>query len=287
MNEVVHNHGDAAGFLRQYQACFATRADGSSWPNWETTWQRGAQYFRGLIRPGNNKSIAGIASMVDIKQEKLERFVRESAWEYENVEEHLRQTVPEAAQGAASALILDGMGIPKQGHDSVAVGHQWCGATGKMDNCQVTVNLTLASPGQHRNADQVSWPLGMRLYTPKKWIGDDPSVYDSSQQQQQYTQRREDAEIPENLGYKPKHEIGADLVEEAVNSGLDFGCVLGDSNFGKSPVLRRRLRKQSIPYALELVPSKFPVVTKKHRCKKSLNRGHLTPMRLIGKSQKM
>jgi|APHM01.1.fsa_nt_gi FOG: Transposase len=261
MNEVVHNYGDAAGFLREYQACFATRADGSSWPNWETTWQRGAQYFRGLIRPGNNKSIAGIASMVDIKQEKLERFVRESAWEYENVEEHLRQTVPEAAQGAASALILDGMGIPKQGHDSVAVGHQWCGATGKMDNCQVTINLTLASPGQHRNADQVSWPLGMRLYTPKKWIGDDPSVYDSSQQQQQYTQRRADAEIPENLGYKPKHEIGGDLVEAAANSDLDFGCVLGDSNFGKSPTLRRRLRKQTIPYALELVPSKFPVVT--------------------------
>ena len=94
--------------------------------------------------------------MVDIKQEKLERFVRESAWEYENVEDQLRMTAPEAAQGAASALILDGMGIPKQGHDSVGVGRQWCGATGKMDNCQVTVNLTLASPGQHRNADQVS-----------------------------------------------------------------------------------------------------------------------------------
>jgi len=80
-------------------------------------------------------------------------------------------------------------------------------------------------------------------------------------QQQQYTQRRADAEIPENLGYKPKHEIGGDLVEEAVNSDLDFGCVLGDSNSGKSPTLRRRLRKQTIPYALELVPSKFPVVT--------------------------
>ena len=70
MKEVVHDYGDAAGFLREYQACFATRADGSSWPNWETTWQRGTQYFRGLIRPGNNKSIAGIASMVDIKQER-------------------------------------------------------------------------------------------------------------------------------------------------------------------------------------------------------------------------
>jgi SRSO17 transposase len=198
--------------------------------------------------------------MVDIKQEKLERFVRESAWEYENVEEHLRRTAPEAAQGAASALILDGMGIPKQGHDSVGVGRQWCGATGKMDNCQVTINLTLASPGQHRNADQVSWPLGMRLYTPKKWVGDDSSVYDSTQEQQQYAERWEDAGIPDDIEYQAKHEIGGDLVEEAANSGLDFGCVLGDSNFGKSPELRHRLRDQAVPYALELVPSKFPVV---------------------------
>jgi len=53
MKELAHDHGDAAGFLRKYQACFATRADGSSWPNWETTWRRGAQYFRGLIRPGS------------------------------------------------------------------------------------------------------------------------------------------------------------------------------------------------------------------------------------------
>jgi hypothetical protein len=68
MNEVVHNYQDAAVFPREYQAYFATRADGSPWPNWETTWQRGAQYFRGLIRLGNTKSIAGIASVVDIKQ---------------------------------------------------------------------------------------------------------------------------------------------------------------------------------------------------------------------------
>jgi len=260
MNELAHNYGDSAGFLREYQTCFATRADGSSWPNWETTWLRGTQYFRGLVRPGSNKSIAGIASMVDIKQEKLERFVRESAWEYENVEEQLRMNAPEAAQGAASALILDGMGIPKQGHDSVGVGRQWCGATGKVDNCQVTVNLTLASPGQHRNADQISWPLGMRLYTPKKWVGDDSSVYGSTQEQQQYAQRREDADIPDDIEYQPKHEIGGDLVEEAADSGLDFGCVLGDSNFGKSPELRRRFRDKAIPYALEVVPSKFPVV---------------------------
>jgi hypothetical protein len=62
------------------------------------------------------------------------------------------------------------------------------------------------------------------------------------------------------VGPSPKHEIGGDLVEEAAGSGLDFGCVLGDSNFGKSPDLRRRPRDEAIPYALEVVPSKFPVV---------------------------
>jgi hypothetical protein len=93
-----------------------------------------------------------------------------------------------------------------------------------------------------------------------KWIGDDQSVYDTAKHQQQYAERRENAGIPDDLQYQSKHEIGADLVEEAADSGLDFGYVLGDSNFGKSPKLRRRLRDKAIPYALEVVPSKFPVV---------------------------
>jgi SRSO17 transposase len=260
MKEFAHNQVESLQFLTDYQSSFATRSDGSSWPNWQKTWLHATRYFRGLIRPGTNKSVAGIASMVDIKQEKLERFVRESVWEYENVEENLRTTAPEAAQGAASALILDGMGIPKQGDESVGVGRQWCGATGKVDNCQTTVNLTLANPGDRRNADQVSWPLGMRLFLPRKWVSDAPSIYDTEHQQQQYAERREEAAIPDNIGYQSKHDIAAELVEEAAESGLDFGCILGDSNFGKSTRLRGRLRELQIPYALEVVPSKFPVV---------------------------
>ncbi len=62
------------------------------------------------------------------------------------------------------------MGIPKSGEDSVGVARQWCGATGKVDNCQVTVNCTLARPGERQNADQLTWPLGMRLYLPKSGL---------------------------------------------------------------------------------------------------------------------
>ncbi len=70
----------------------------------------------------------------------LERFVRESPWEHQNVESHLREEVPDEVQGPDAALIVDGMAIPKSGEKSVGVARQWCGATGKVDNCQVTVN---------------------------------------------------------------------------------------------------------------------------------------------------
>jgi hypothetical protein len=43
-------------------------------------------------------------------------------------------------QGPDAALIVDGMAIPKSGEKSVGVARQWCGATGKVDDCQVTVN---------------------------------------------------------------------------------------------------------------------------------------------------
>jgi len=78
-----------------------------------------------------------------IDQERLERFVRENQWEHENVESEVRERVPEAIRSREAALIVDGMDIPKSGDKSVGVVHQWCGATGKLDNCQVTVNCTL------------------------------------------------------------------------------------------------------------------------------------------------
>ncbi|WP_423816437.1 transposase [Salinibacter ruber] len=72
------------------------------------------------------------------------------------------------------------MAIPKSGEKSVGVASRWCGATGKVDNCQVTVNCTLARAGKQHNSDQVTWPLGARLYLPKKWTGENDSGEDDS-----------------------------------------------------------------------------------------------------------
>ena len=249
---LAHNQLAARRFIQQFKAAFTTRSDGSSWPKFDRTWRHAEQYFRGLLRPGRRKTITGLATRMNADQERLERFVRESPWEHEQVEEHLRETVPEPAQGPGAALIVDGMGIPKKGDHSVGVYQQWCGATGKLDNCQVTVNCTLARPGDHRNADQVTWPLGMRLYLPKKWTGEDESIYDDQHDREDYARRRGEAALPADVGYQPKYGIAADQIEAAIEAGIDHACVIADTNYGMRSRFRKRLRELDEPYLLEI-----------------------------------
>jgi hypothetical protein len=62
------------------------------------------------------------------------------------------------------------MPIPKYGEDIVGVVRQWCGVTGKVDTCQVTVNCTLARPGERHNSDQLTWPLACACTSQKSGL---------------------------------------------------------------------------------------------------------------------
>lgn len=168
MDSLAYPLVEGSQFIKQYQSAFITRSDGSTWSKWQRTWLHATRYFRGLLRPGRRKTVSQLATSTDDQQEQLERFVRDSPWEHEQVITHLHSNTPAAVQTRTAALVLDDFGIPKKGTSSVGVDRQWCGATGKIDNCQSIVNLTLVAPGEEHNADQITWPLGMRLYLPKK-----------------------------------------------------------------------------------------------------------------------
>lgn len=238
-------------FLGRFKSAFTKRPDGSSWPKWERTWMHAGQYFRALLRPGRRKSITGLSCRVNADSERLERFVRESPWEHDEVENHLRAAVPEGVEGPEAAIIVDGMGIPKKGDHSVGVARQWCGATGKIDNCQVTVNCTLARPGERWNADHVTWPLGSRLYLTKKWAGVE-SEYDDQHEQEEYAQLREGAAIPDEVTYQQKYAIAAEMIENALDAGIEHACVIADANYGMRSAFRAQLRELGEPYVLEI-----------------------------------
>lgn len=113
-----------------------------------------------------------VSARMMIDEDRIERFVRESPWEYEDVQRHLIAHIPESIRSPRATLIVDDVGLVKQGRHSVGVHRQYSGALGKVGNCQVAVDIVYASPGKVRNADQRTWPLGMRLYLPKEWAKD-------------------------------------------------------------------------------------------------------------------
>ena len=60
---------------------------------------------------------------------------------------------------------VDSSGFPKQGKQSVGVARQYCGALGKVANCQVGVFLAHVGPRGRALVDK-------RLYLPPEWTND-------------------------------------------------------------------------------------------------------------------
>ena len=202
MSEPRPKQTEGLQFLSDYQTAVTTRADGSSWSKHERTWLNIGQYFRGAAGPGSSDTVTDIAEKMHIDQE--------------------------------AALIIDGTGIPKSGAESVGIARQWCGATGKLDNCQVTVNCTLARLGERQSVDQLTRSLGMRLFLSERWTGDDNADYDSQQEPERHAQRRKDTDISTEIEHQSQADIALNHIEQAVATGVDHGCVVADRHFGEA-----------------------------------------------------
>src|SRR3954466_471248 len=123
-------------------------------------------YLKGLILPGERKSIEPMAARVapgDLQQ--LHHFVSTSPWATAPLEDELVHAADRLVGGPDAVLVVDDTALVKQGRRSVGVKRQYCGQLGKKANCQSLVSLTLARAG-------VPVGVGLRLFLPEDWSAD-------------------------------------------------------------------------------------------------------------------
>lgn len=190
-------------------------------------------YLRGLLLPGERKSIEPVASRVAPGHEQeLRHFVSESPWEAEPLEQVLWGKIDAMLGGQDAFLIIDDTALPKKGDESVGVAHQYCGALGKQANCQSLVSLTLAK-------NDVPVPVALRLYLPETWAMD--------------LRRREKVGVPATVAFQPKWRIALDELKRLKDAGVRFGTVLADAGYGVCADFRRELTDLSLTWAVGII----------------------------------
>jgi SRSO17 transposase len=206
-------------------------------------------YVRGQLSDLPRKSVEPMALQADVPPRTLQQFLSLLEWDRPLVRERLQKLVAQEHAGPHSVGILDDTGCPKKGDKTPGVQRQYCGATGKIDNCVVTVHLGYA-------ADDFHCLLDNELFLPEEWATD--------------RERCRAAGIPDTVVYRPKWQIGWEQYEGAVANGVRFAWLTFDENYSNKPQLLRALDQRGQKYVGE-VPKNF--------------RGWLRPARLRSSSR--
>jgi SRSO17 transposase len=190
--------------------------------------QRGAlrRYVTGLLSDSSRKSMEAMWARLSDPgtYQAFQHFITDAPWDAETIWKRLREVVPDRT----GVLILDGTRFPKQGTASVGVGRQYCGALGKIANCQTAVTVALWTGRQ-------AWLLGARLYLPEAWLT---------------PPQRARARIPATATVVPKGQLALTLLRQVRAAQITVTAVVGDAEFGDNATLRRTLHRARLPYAL-------------------------------------
>jgi SRSO17 transposase len=204
-------------WLELFQRCFGHRA------------QRLAlrTYVQGVFSDSERKSMQAMLARVTepVSYQACQHFITNAQWDAERVWRRLLDILPERR----GVLILDGTSFPKQGVHSVGVARQYCGALGKIANCQVAVTAALWTGTR-------AWLLGALLYLPHTWIAN--------------AERRATAHVPARAVFQEKWRQALTLIRRARAAGLQLTAVVADAEFGDITAFRRMLHQWRLPYAL-------------------------------------
>jgi SRSO17 transposase len=193
------------------------------------------RYVRGQLSDLPRKSLEPMADAAGIKPRDLQHFLAMHKWDDSLMRDRIAEIVACAHGHACSIGVLDETGHPKKGDKTPGVQRQWCGNTGKKDNCVVTVHLGYVAGGFHCLLDG-------ELFLPESWSED--------------RQRCRAAAIPDDMVHRTKWRIGLELYDRAIANGVRFEWLTFDEGYGQTPAFLHELDRRGQRYLAE-VPTQF------------------------------
>ncbi len=198
-------------------------------------------YCTGLLLPGERKSVEPMAARLGPENvrrthQSLHHIVADAPWSDEVVLDRCLDFVLPAMlrREPVVAWVVDDTGFPKKGRESVGVTRQYCGQTGKQDNCRVAVSLSVTTA-------KASMPVAFRLYLPETWIQD--------------RERRKKTGVPKSIEFQTKQAIALEQIRRARDRGIPEGVVLADAGYGNDTGFRQALTRMELSYVMGIQSS--------------------------------
>jgi SRSO17 transposase len=209
-------------FLAQFDDCIKT---GPSRAHLRT-------YIGGQHSQLPRKSIEPMALDAGVAPRSLQEFMGLHRWAHDAVRSRVHEVVAHDHAAEHAVGVIDETSAVKKGDQTAGVQRQYCGASGKTDNCVVTVHLGYA-------AGDFATLLDGDLYLPREtWCAD--------------TARREAAGIPPDVQYRPKWQIALDLLDRAQGHGVRLKYLTADELYGRAGEFRAGAAARGLQYVVEI-----------------------------------
>jgi len=221
LKELRQVRRDLNRFMGKFDGCIKTRPSRAHLRT----------YVNGQLGSLERKSVEPIALEAGVPPRTLQQFLSEYEWDEDAVGRRLRAWA-KRKHGTPNAIgVIDETSFAKKGRKTTGVQRQYCGTTGKTDNCVVSVHLGYVTPDFHALLDG-------DVYLPKSWT-DDP-------------ERCREAGIPEDVVFRPKWRIALELIQRSRAEGVPLGWITADEFYGRAGQFRDGVAAMGLWYVLEI-----------------------------------
>lgn len=188
-------------------------------------------YIEGQISDLPRKSVEPIALAAGVAPRTLQEFLGLHQWDERAVCKRVQRVVMRDHADDNAIAVMDETSFVKKGNKTACVQRQYCGTSGKKDNCVVTVHLGYVAGGFHALLDG-------DLYLPEKtWDAD--------------RERCREARIPDEVVYRPQWEIALDLLDRTLANGVRFKYLVADEGYGRFDTFRAGVDERGLIYVVE------------------------------------